>query len=92
MLSYMCILCRVPVEVFDDGLNKNRIHRQTLDKKYVWLPRRSLLVLQGDARYTWSHGISPRKFDKVQGELIARQRRVSFTFRQVALIAIFTRD
>ena len=34
-------------------------------KKYLWLPARSLLVLRGAARYSWSHGIAPRTTDKV---------------------------
>jgi hypothetical protein len=35
-------------------------------KKYLWLPARSLLVLRGAARYSWSHGIAPRTTDKVR--------------------------
>lgn len=50
--------------------------------KYVRLPRRSLLVLQGEARYDWSHAINPRKYDKVNDLLIKRDRRLSLTFRQ----------
>jgi len=35
-------------------------------------------------RYAWSHGIAPRKVDRVNGELIPRTgRRVSLTFRKV---------
>lgn len=51
-------------------------------KKHVWLPARSLMVLQGPARYQWAHGIAPRAMDKVNGELIRRKRRVSFTIRE----------
>ncbi|EDO33338.1 predicted protein [Nematostella vectensis] len=29
----------------------------------VLLPRRSLLVMSGESRYLWTHGITPRKFD-----------------------------
>ncbi|XP_055971075.1 alkylated DNA repair protein alkB homolog 8 [Sorex fumeus] len=65
----------------------------------VMLPRRSLLVMRGEARYLWSHGITPRKFDTVRassgrtggiiqsdaGDLTLRKRgvRMSFTFRKV---------
>ncbi|KAG8136923.1 hypothetical protein E2320_005470, partial [Naja naja] len=38
----------------------------------VLLPQRSLLVMSGESRYLWTHGITPRKFDVVQaseGEL-----------------------
>ncbi|XP_061537513.1 alkylated DNA repair protein alkB homolog 8 isoform X2 [Phycodurus eques] len=31
----------------------------------VFLPGRSLLVMQGESRYLWTHGITPRKFDMV---------------------------
>jgi alkylated DNA repair protein alkB homolog 8 len=51
-------------------------------KKHLWLPPRSLLVLRGDARYKWGHGIACRTCDKVNGVLIPRGRRVSLTFRQ----------
>ena len=57
----------------------------------VWLPRRSLLVLTGAARYSWSHGITPRHYDTLPcrelGQdrdgltLIDRDVRVSLTFR-----------
>ena len=49
----------------------------------VWLPPRSLLVLRGEARYEWSHGIAPRKLDRVGGQLTRRGTRVSLTFRRV---------
>lgn len=45
------------------------------------LERRSLLVLQDEARYDWQHGIARRKRDRWQGILISRARRLSVTFR-----------
>ncbi len=51
----------------------------------VWLEPRSLIVLQGDARYEWLHGITGRKTDDWEGERFTRQRRVSLTFRKVIL-------
>lgn len=45
------------------------------------LPRRSLLVLKGEARYQWKHGITPRLAD----HLIPRGTRISLTFRKVKL-------
>ncbi|XP_069747352.1 alkylated DNA repair protein alkB homolog 8 isoform X2 [Narcine bancroftii] len=63
------------------------------------LPRRSLLVMTGESRYLWSHGITPRKFDVVPASekektgtisgdvsnltLNKRGTRTSFTFRKV---------
>lgn len=49
----------------------------------------SLLVLKGESRYMWTHGIAERKHDivpTVPGERIAvkqRSRRISLTFRKV---------
>ena len=57
----------------------------------VWLPRRSLLVMSGPARYSWTHGITPRHYDTLPCRqlghdqdgltLINRDVRVSLTFR-----------
>uniref|UniRef100_A0AAY4CR19 Methyltransferase type 11 domain-containing protein n=1 Tax=Denticeps clupeoides TaxID=299321 RepID=A0AAY4CR19_9TELE len=65
----------------------------------VVLPERSLLVMKGESRYLWTHGITPRKFDMVpacetEGPLAVtpdpsnltlskRGTRTSFTFRKV---------
>jgi alkylated DNA repair dioxygenase AlkB len=47
------------------------------------LEPRSALVLSGDARYRWQHGIAARASDAWNGEIIERARRVSLTFRNV---------
>ncbi|CAC5396376.1 ALKBH8 [Mytilus coruscus] len=53
----------------------------------VLLPRHSLLIMTGESRYLWSHGITPRKSDiitKADGlDLVMRETRVSFTFRKI---------
>lgn len=65
----------------------------------VVLPPRSLLVMKGESRYLWTHGITPRKFDVVPAstaerswvvnfnpsDLTLNQRgtRTSFTFRKI---------
>ena len=49
------------------------------------LEPQSLLVLQGEARFGWKHGIPARKVDLIDGQKIARGRRVSLTFRTVVL-------
>ena len=60
------------------------------DEYEVWLPSRSVLVLTGEARYKWTHGIAPRSRDKVEvvaggerGGWMWQERgvRVSVTFR-----------
>ena len=50
------------------------------------LPARSLVVLSGEARYDWSHGIAARRIDEFNGIKIQRERRVSLTFRKVVLV------
>ncbi len=47
----------------------------------VFLEPRSLVLLQGESRYKWQHGIPGRLKDKQ----IHRKRRVSLTFRKVVL-------
>uniref|UniRef100_A0A665UFQ1 tRNA (carboxymethyluridine(34)-5-O)-methyltransferase n=1 Tax=Echeneis naucrates TaxID=173247 RepID=A0A665UFQ1_ECHNA len=65
----------------------------------VVLPGRSLLVMRGESRYLWTHGITPRKFDMVPAcsphspasdlgtnrnlTLSKRGTRTSFTFRKI---------
>jgi alkylated DNA repair dioxygenase AlkB len=41
----------------------------------------SLLVLKGEARHIWTHGISSRKTDVFEGQKHTRSRRISLTFR-----------
>lgn len=47
----------------------------------VLLPRRSLLILEGEARYEWKHGIAKRLKDNYQGREIKRTSRISITYR-----------
>ena len=58
----------------------------------VLVPPRSLLVMTGESRYVWSHGITPRKSDIVPSAaggltLAARGVRTSFTFRKLSATA-----
>lgn len=45
----------------------------------------TLIVMQGESRYEWMHGIPARKSDVLNGEVIKRGRRVSVTFRKIIL-------
>lgn len=47
------------------------------------LEPRSLVLMQGDARAVWRHGIAKRRADDWNGQKLNRQRRVSITFRTV---------
>ncbi|XP_014211148.1 alkylated DNA repair protein alkB homolog 8 [Copidosoma floridanum] len=56
------------------------------EKVSIDLPARSLLVMSGESRYAWSHGICPRHNDNVETDngfsTRPRGTRVSFTFRK----------
>jgi alkylated DNA repair dioxygenase AlkB len=60
----------------------NKETRQVLP---LLLEPRSLVILQGEARFVWMHGIPARKTDQYQNKTIKRGRRVSLTFRKVML-------
>ncbi|MBI4446899.1 MAG: alpha-ketoglutarate-dependent dioxygenase AlkB [Acidobacteria bacterium] len=60
-------------------------HRRTGVQEPVLLEPRSLVVLKGEARYQWKHGIPARKTDDYNARKIARGRRISLTFRKVLL-------
>jgi alkylated DNA repair dioxygenase AlkB len=45
----------------------------------------SVLLLTGEARYHWKHGIPARKTDTYAGKSYPRKRRLSLTFRNVLL-------
>lgn len=53
----------------------------------VVLPARSLLIMTGEVRYAWTHGICSRHSDVIEIEngttIQERSIRVSFTFRKV---------
>ncbi len=70
---------------FGSGCLMDFTHSKTAQKTSLFLPSRSLLLLQGDARYHWQHGIAKRKSDVVDGVKMQRGRRVSLTFRTVTL-------
>ncbi|MDZ8239996.1 MAG: alpha-ketoglutarate-dependent dioxygenase AlkB [Nostoc sp. ChiQUE01a] len=60
-------------------------NEKTFEKIPILLYPRSLIVLEGAARYEWKHGIPPRKIDRYEGKEFIRTRRVSMTFRNIKL-------
>ena len=58
-------------------------HPDGIRVKNVYLPRGSLLVMEGAARYEWSHGIASRKTDMVRG-YFSSTPRLSSTYRLAA--------
>lgn len=53
------------------------------EKQEILLKPRSILLLSGEARYHWKHGIKAVKNDKFQNTVIPRERRISITFRKI---------
>lgn len=54
---------------------------ETKESKSLLLLPRSVLILQGDSRYKWSHAIKPKLSDNG----LSRARRISLTFRRVII-------
>lgn len=63
----------------------NFVNNNTKQKIPVLLSPKSAVVLKGDSRYKWTHGIPARKSDTINGIKKERTRRVSLTFRKVIL-------
>jgi alkylated DNA repair dioxygenase AlkB len=61
------------------------INLKTKEKLEVMLEPRSLVVISGEARHNWTHGIAARKADNFNGIKVERQLRISMTFRNVIL-------
>ncbi len=55
------------------------------DKIPLLIQPKTLIVMTGESRYGWYHGIVGRKTDKFNGQTHKRQRRVSITFRKVII-------
>lgn len=58
-------------------------HLKSGEKQKLWLDPRSLLILTGEARWDWAHGIPYRKRDRHAGRIQVRERRISLTFRSL---------
>jgi len=58
-------------------------HPATGEKRRLMLEPRSLLKMDGPARYEWTHEIPARLADIVDGEKRVRRRRISLTFRNM---------
>ena len=60
------------------------------DRKLVYLPPRSLVLISGAARYQWEHMITGRMSDTVNGEVLQRLLRVSLTLRTAVTLSSST--
>ncbi len=63
---------------------KNKFDVNIQEKIGTILHPRSLLILQKESRYCYSHGIPFRKTDTISNNIIKRKKRVSVTFRQIS--------
>lgn len=54
-------------------------------QQHLLLEPGSLLIMQGEARYQWQHGIASRKTDIYDSKRYQRSRRISLTLRKVVL-------
>jgi alkylated DNA repair dioxygenase AlkB len=60
-----------------------RFTRSPDESVEVVLPRLSVAILTGPARFEWLHGIQPRQYDRIAGVRVRRNRRLSATFRTI---------
>lgn len=61
------------------------INIKSRHKIEVMLEPGSMVVITGEARHLWSHGIAQRKTDFFNGKKYDRNLRISMTFRKVIL-------
>ncbi|XP_050525554.1 alkylated DNA repair protein alkB homolog 8-like isoform X2 [Daktulosphaira vitifoliae] len=82
--------------VFDDyilslSLGSDVVMEYKNDMKHcsILLKSKSLLIMSGECRNYWTHGITPRKFDIINTsngpDVFQRENRTSITFRRVIL-------
>lgn len=60
-------------------------HTKTKETKAIYIQRKTLIIMQGEARYNWMHLIRNRKTDLYNGTKLFREKRLSLTFRKVIL-------
>jgi len=61
------------------------ISLKTKDRIELILEPRSVVVVSGEARHKWTHGIPARKSDYFSGVRVDRNLRLSLTFRNILL-------
>jgi alkylated DNA repair dioxygenase AlkB len=64
---------------------KNRFDKGSAigEKVSLLLMPRSIIVLEDNARYNWTHGIPVGKNYKIYGKSFPRKTRISLTFRKI---------
>lgn len=59
------------------------VNTKNAKNAHVYLKRRSLVILEDEARYAYTHGITARKSDVVSTIRVPRGTRISITFRSL---------
>jgi alkylated DNA repair protein alkB homolog 8 len=84
--------------VFDEyilslSLNSDIImefRKDLLKQNGIFIKAKSLLIMSGESRYEWTHGITPRKIDMINTvdgpDVVYRGTRFSITFRRAIQI------
>jgi alkylated DNA repair dioxygenase AlkB len=79
-----CIPCFEDIIISISLLSQCIMQFSKDEEKYeLLLNPRSILLLNGEARYNWKHGIKAVKNERCLNSIIPRKRRISITFRKV---------
>jgi len=68
---------------FTLGTGAMMTFRKGKESYNIYTKPNSLYLMSGDARYQWTHEMTARKSDQIDGKRVLRGRRVSVTFRSV---------
>ncbi|XP_026814450.1 alkylated DNA repair protein alkB homolog 8-like isoform X1 [Rhopalosiphum maidis] len=86
------------ITVFDEyilslSLNSDIVmefRKDLLKQNGIFIKAKSLLIMSGESRYEWTHGITPRKIDMINTvdgpDVVYRGTRFSITFRRAIQI------
>tara|TARA_B110000037_G_C17051077_1_gene477778 strand:+ start:836 stop:1381 length:546 start_codon:yes stop_codon:yes gene_type:complete len=61
------------------------INKYNNEIKNIYIPPKTLLIMEDDARYKYTHSIKSMKYDIVNNNKIDRKTRYSITFRNIIL-------
>ena len=67
------------------GCNMIFTNKDNNEEKEIYIHPRTLLIMENDARYKYTHSIKPMQYDISNKKIIDRKIRYSITFRNVIL-------
>ena len=75
-------ICGDIITVVSLGSGTSMIMKNDTKSYIFWIPKNSLIILKGEARYSWQHGIPGRKIHNLDdGTTVKNTKRISVTFR-----------